>query len=268
VDYQDYCDHVRKHYPRLHPHLVTLRETIFTWPFVQSVRVGTPKELRALCREVQRGVYVFDMLAPEFCRELVEEIEHFEQWRTALDLPAVRPNTMNNYGVVLDAMGFDSFLHQMMTEYVTPFSSLFYPDVGGDSLDVHHGFIVEYELGKDTQLGFHVDASDVTLNVCLGKEFTGGELFFHGMRCGICQHTQPLPGETFEIGHVPGQAILHRGNHRHGARPITGGERYNLILWCYSTDFGHRQQMEHRTEWCGWPDPNDVPTEEEEAEVA
>ena len=31
--------------------------------------------------------------------------------------------------------------------------------------------------------GFHVDDSEVTLNVCLGKEFTGGDLFFRGVRC-------------------------------------------------------------------------------------
>ena len=88
------------------------------------------------------------------------------------------------------------------------------------------------------------------------------------MRCGLCQHTQPLEGETFEIRHVTGQAILHRGNHRHGARPILSGDRYNLILWCYSTSFAHRQSTEHRPEWCGWPDPSDVPSfEEEEAEI-
>ena len=46
--------------------------------------------------------------------------------------------------------------------------------MGGASLDSHHGFIVEYAVGKDASLDFHVDASDVTLNVCLGKEFTGG----------------------------------------------------------------------------------------------
>lgn len=28
-----------------------------------------------------------------------------------------------------------------------------------------------------------MDDSEVTLNVCLGKQFTGGELFFRGVRC-------------------------------------------------------------------------------------
>ena len=28
-----------------------------------------------------------------------------------------------------------------------------------------------------------MDDSEVTLNVCLGKQFSGGELFFRGARC-------------------------------------------------------------------------------------
>jgi hypothetical protein len=31
--------------------------------------------------------------------------------------------------------------------------------------------------------GFHVDDSEVTLNVCLGEQFYGGDLFFRGVRC-------------------------------------------------------------------------------------
>ena len=30
----------------------------------------------------------------------------------------------------------------------------------------------------------HVEDSDITLNVCLGKQFTGGEMYFLGRRCG------------------------------------------------------------------------------------
>lgn len=42
-------------------------------------------------------------------------------------------------------------------------------------------------------VGFHVDDSEVTLNVCLGKQFTGGELFFRGVRCDrhVNSPTQP-----------------------------------------------------------------------------
>lgn len=32
--------------------------------------------------------------------------------------------------------------------------------------------------------GFHVDDSEVTLNICLGKHFTGADMYFRGIRCG------------------------------------------------------------------------------------
>jgi hypothetical protein len=91
----------------------------------------------------------------------------------------------------------------------------------------------------------------ITLNVCLGKEFTGGELFFRGVRCAEHQETPWRPDEEFDIVHVPGRAILHRGRHRHGAHPITGGERYNLILWCGSSAYQGRYEKEHVPGWCG-----------------
>ena len=205
--------------PPRRPSLYELREEFLAPALVRAVRSGRPETLRQLCREVHPQVYVFDMLHPEFCTGLLEEAAWFESWCEQVGLPPIRPNTMNNYGTVLDTFGFAPLLQQLMTEYVHPFSALFYPDVGGGSLDGHHGFIVEYKIGKDTSLDFHVDASDVTLNVCLGKEFTGGTLFFRGIRCALCQETAPKPEEEFEIAHLPGQAILHRGKHRHGAQP-------------------------------------------------
>lgn len=36
---------------------------------------------------------------------------------------------------------------------------------------------------------FHVDDSEVTLNVCLGRQFSGGELYFRGLRCDKHLHT-------------------------------------------------------------------------------
>lgn len=41
-------------------------------------------------------------------------------------------------------------------------------------------FVVEYGTDKDKKLDWHVDESEVTLNVCLGKRFTGGDLVFSG----------------------------------------------------------------------------------------
>lgn len=38
-----------------------------------------------------------------------------------------------------------------------------------------------------------MDDSEVTLNVCLGKQFSGGELFFRGVRCEKHVNTETQP---------------------------------------------------------------------------
>ena len=60
-----------------------------------------------------------------------------------------------------------------MKEYIQPFSKFLYP-VLGQELDGHHGFVVEYELGKDTNLGLHVDDSEVMLSLTLGAHAQRG----------------------------------------------------------------------------------------------
>jgi hypothetical protein len=35
-------------------------------------------------------------------------------------------------------------------------------------------------MDEDRSLHEHADDSEITLNICLGKEFTGGELYWHG----------------------------------------------------------------------------------------
>jgi hypothetical protein len=143
-------------------------------------------------------------------RELIEEVESFEN----SGLPVMRPNSMNNYGLILDEIGFTPMLDELRTKYVVPFAAILYPHVGGASLDYHHGFIVryhthflfflhfiswpqvdhaffiahalfiarstflfsqqvQYKMREDKKLDFHYDDSEVTLNVCLGKEFEG-----------------------------------------------------------------------------------------------
>ena len=70
----------------------------------------------------------------------------------------------------------------------------------------------------------------VTLNVCLGKNFEGGNLYFGDMKTTpVCQSTCVL------VDHKVGYGLLHRGQQYHGALPIKSSERYNLILWMRSS---------------------------------
>ena len=68
----------------------------------------------------------------------------------------------------------------------------------------------------------------MTLNVPLSPEgsFSGGALYFGDM------HNKRSNDQDYSVyEHKPHIAILHRGQHMHGAQPIESGERQNLIIW-------------------------------------
>ena len=87
------------------------------------------------------------------------------------------------------------------------------------------------------QLDFHIDDADVTLNVCLGKQFEGGNLYFGGVRCAYHQSSAPRKEEEFIFEHKRGQGIFHLSKHLHLAQHIKSGTRHNLIMWCRSSSF-------------------------------
>lgn len=132
---------------------------------------------------------------------------------------------MNNYGVILDEIGFTPFFDQLREIYISPIAKVLYPHEGSELVG-HHGFVVKYKIGEDTKLDFHYDSSQVTINVCLGKSFTGGSLYFNGL-----MHDPDSHNEDFEFQHQKGRGILHLGQHRHGANNIQSGTRYNMIVW-------------------------------------
>lgn len=243
---------IRERYPRRFPELYTFSPEILVPTFREAIRENNEDAIRRLLHPVGPQVYAFEMLVPEFCDKLIEETEAFGDWCTVNDLHKNVPNTMNNYGAVLDDFGFTPFLDELMQTAVLPLSRFLYPDVVGATLDNHHGFVVDYEMGKDEHLDFHVDQSDVTLNVCLGQTFTDGNLYFGGIRCAVHQQTMPRPEEAFTVQHQPGQALLHRGKHRHAAENITAGRRMNLILWCMSSTYQNQYDSHACTQWCCW----------------
>jgi len=176
------------------------------------------------------GIFQFKLFTNEFCEKFLEETEHFENTLQKLKVPIRRPNSMNNYGVILDDVGFTPLIHELQTKYLIPLTKILFPHSYGANLDMHHAFIVRYKQGEDLDLAMHIDDSEVTLNVCLGKDFTGGTLNFYGIKGEPTEKK-----EDFEYNHKKGIAILHSGKHWHEANKIQSGERCNLILWCRSS---------------------------------
>ncbi|XP_044477439.1 2-oxoglutarate and iron-dependent oxygenase domain-containing protein CP2-like isoform X2 [Mangifera indica] len=233
--HREYRQKIISNYQPLHRELYTMHPSTFFVPsFLKAISDNTQESFRKIISEPSPSVFTFEMLQPHFCELLLAEVENFEKWVNEAKFRIMRPNTMNKYGAVLDDFGLETMLDKLMESFIRPLSKVFFAEVGGSTLDSHHGFVVEYGKDRDVDLGFHVDDSEVTLNVCLGKQFSGGELFFRGTRCEKHVNTGSQSEEIFDYAHVAGRAVLHRGRHRHGARATTSGHRINLLLWCRS----------------------------------
>ncbi|XP_056148003.1 2-oxoglutarate and iron-dependent oxygenase domain-containing protein 2 [Lampris incognitus] len=220
---------IRGTYQPLHPHVYHIRESFLASEFKQIVNYCRSSEaseealLRLLQSEAAPRVYRFAVFTKKFCDQLIEEFEHFEQ----SSAPKGRPNTMNNYGVLLSELGFDEgFITPLREQYLCPVTSLLYPDCGGRCLDSHRAFVVKYDMHEDLDLSYHYDNAEVTLNVSLGKDFSEGNLYFGDMRQVPLSET-----ECTEVEHRVTEGLLHRGQHMHGALPIASGQRWNLIIW-------------------------------------
>ena len=185
--------------------------------------------LRSLLRECTEGVYAFPMLTDAACAMLVREVDDYN----ASGLPTSRPNSMNKYGLVLNEIGMEPLFDSMQSRVLQRIAALLWPLEGG-SLDRHHSFVVQYETGKDLGLDMHTDNSDVTFNVCLGREFEGAGLTFCGYM-GQADHRH----FSYRHQHVKGHCIVHLGRRRHGADDLTSGERLNLIIWNTNLAYRH-----------------------------
>jgi hypothetical protein len=184
--------------------------------------------------QVSPNVYTVPLFTEEFCCFMIEEIAHFE----ASKLPKNRPNSMNNYGLLLNQIGMADFLTKLLTKVLKPLAQGLY---AGNTqcafmtdLDHHHSFVVSYREAQDTSLDMHTDDSDLTVNIALSdaQAFTGAALNL----CGI-SGTRDHRKHQSAYQHVRGQALLHLGTQRHGASPLLTGERHNLIMWCKASTY-------------------------------
>ena len=83
--------------------------------------------------------------------------------------------------VLLAELSLDSVFDTLREHYLNYIANLLYPEWVGAGLESNRAFTVKYMLEGDTALSCHFDNAEVTLNVCLGKQFTGGDLLVGGM---------------------------------------------------------------------------------------
>ena len=179
--------------------------------------------LQSLMQEIEGapGVFTFPMFTLKTCELILQELDCYN----ASGLPSPRPNSMNKYGLILNSIGLSDSFARLQQDVLNQISRLLFPEIGLQ-LDAHHTFLVQYTPGEDLGLDMHTDDSDVTFNICLGREFTGAKLNFCG-RFGTTQHRQHMNSYS----HIKGGCVVHLGKQRHGAANIESGERVNLIIW-------------------------------------
>lgn len=216
---------------RKHPELFDVSagwlEEWFDPDFVRAVHTNTPEAWSSIVTEHLPGaVFSCKMMSDKFCDMLIEEVDHF----ATTGLPARRPNSMNNYGIILNEIGWKPMVDILQDNVLARISARTWPQIA--PFDGHHTFIVRYKEGEDLGLDMHTDDSDVTYNLCLGKEFSGAGLTFCGMM-GDPNHRK----HSYTFQHERGRVMWHLGRQRHGADDIQSGERLNLIIWNHSSHY-------------------------------
>ncbi len=219
-----------------------------------------PEARRALLRDghvgriafsEQKGVVVVPLLEPSFCENFVEEMKHLQNWYADQGIALEKPNSMHQSGLALDNLCIEDLFDGLFSRILQPLANQYFASSGGEQLNSYYPFMVHYEKGSNEALDYHVDASNVTMNMCLSDEFSGSELNFAGERCR--EHINDIPQwyEQYTCYHKVGHAIIHSGMHRHAVNPLRGGQRHNLLLWCRHVDGRFFHDDERAREQCG-----------------
>ena len=65
---------------------------------IEQAKQGDADAIQGLVTLESEGIFSFPMLTPEFCSLLLEEVDNY----FATGLPVRRPNSMNNYGIIVN----------------------------------------------------------------------------------------------------------------------------------------------------------------------
>ena len=187
--------------------------------------------VKSLLEEVATDVYQFQFFDPECLAVLRGYLE--KVWNANIPMRPPYGIVLNRRGAMLDkrsegylaAPSFQAFYNQVLNTYMRPISRLLFPEIIGYDTQTF-GFSIYYDPSTDASIRPHTDASSVTLNINLnlpGEEFSGSELDFYDQ----------VNAKVVQLSFKPGTAMIHKGNVPHAAKPITSGDRTNLVLWLF-----------------------------------
>ena len=172
-------------------------------------------------------VFMSPFLSEDQCRSLLYAIKN----QSGMSHKALgNPNNMHEYGVILHDPDLRSWIDELANTKLKKTIQKNFPDMPGHYFSSHHSFITTYSKDANQDLSLHVDASHITLNICLENQAQGADLVFTGTRCR--EHVDTLPDDPMtRLTFRAGDAVLHAGNQRHFATDLESGSRTNLVIW-------------------------------------
>ena len=177
-------------------------------------------------------VSLLPLLTDEECQILIDEADETTQ-KTWMEGGSRHGTQSNRVGALLPLERLPNS-NQMINEQLIP--RIFQSVVDAfdclhcwDDLRVGGARVVRYEEAKgQVELGMHRDFLLMTVNIALNSpdEFEGGGTIIEALSK---DNKQPI---RLQKGH----ALLHPGDVRHAASPITSGKRYVLVLFLVSKE--------------------------------
>lgn len=198
--------------------------------------------LASLVKTETEGVFSLDVFSSAWTAAIIPEVDQLATFGSRVARRKLVPGAVRFYGVSPEQRreakpGIEgvilnnfpqarAFTRRLVKEVIEPVSVAYLRCASKKPADKRRhrwleplrAHIVSYSASRGPRGHFpHVDDSGLTINVCLGPTFTGGEL--------VIDNKATIP-------QVPGRAIVHEGRLPHHSNDIASGERYNLVVWC------------------------------------
>ena len=107
----------------------------------------------------------------------------------------IHANSMHENAIPFSNLSLNQCINDFIKNYFTKIANLLYPDRFKKKFDGIHSYVVRYGDNYDRNLGFHVDDSLITINLCLKNDSKGSELCFSGIRCPLHIDTPSMKNE-------------------------------------------------------------------------
>ncbi|CAJ0606927.1 unnamed protein product [Cylicocyclus nassatus] len=169
-------------------------------------------------------VYHFPLVTERFCKEMIEEMEHYGKWSDGSNND---PRLAGGYENVptrdihMNQIDYERHWLFFLDEYVRPIQEKVYIGYYHRPVYAHMLFVVRYRPDEQPSLRAHHDASTFSVDIALNKrgvDYEGGGVHYTRYNC-----TAPAD--------LVGYAAMFPGRltHLHEGLPVSRGTRYILV---------------------------------------